>query len=249
MRMFNATEVSELLNISKSIVSRLIKEGKLTISKSKKVKIMGKYCTVNYVNEEEVLNYMNSEEYKLQIEKKIKREENKQKKIFEKKEKREIEIQEFINLNSGITEELIGQVVYSYNKRAKHYRDIKDIEMKDEMYGKKEFLIKNYKPVEVHMSKRNVEYYDYPDGEYINYEDRWMYKANKEVVEVFNYYNIGGYGFHQPLDRIDDCNIKEFKSELNIKDIGDLQTFSVPFDELLDLDICEYIVKNIKVVA
>ena len=107
------------------------------------------------------------------------------------------------NLSLGIvTEEMVGEALYSYNKRAKNYRDkereardrawmyhrkddnfhsvAKYKKLKEEAYTMKEQVLSYYEPIEIHHSIME------------NYKG--------EVYEMFMaLYVIGNHSFHQPV--------------------------------------------------
>lgn len=84
--------------------------------------------------------------------------------------------------NNVVTQEMLGQVIYSYNKRAKNYRDKereyrgiiydkysneeKNRKMKKEMYVQKEFLLSLVKPVCIHAEKQHKRYICKTEDEY-----------------------------------------------------------------------------------
>lgn len=87
--------------------------------------------------------------------------------------------------NNVITNDIVGQVLYSYNKRAKNYRDKKrqykntkdhygnyeKNEYKEkEFYKKKEDILKLYNPIEIHKNVKTIikrkRIYDYEYHKY-----------------------------------------------------------------------------------
>lgn len=110
-----------------------------------------------------------------------------------------------------ITEEIIGEVLYSFNKRAKNFRDEKNKyrgsynvycnyeknkEKEEEYYSKKEHLLKLFEPIELHkdtkIKNKRIRIYDYEmDYEYeesqiINKGSYW----DNEIKEYVDFVDI-----------------------------------------------------------
>lgn len=112
--------------------------------------------------------------------------------------------------NGEITTNVLGEVIFSFNKRAKNYRDqerkyrhenfmkhlrnryyydkydndIKNREKKEEMYKKKEILLDYLKPSCIHIETkeqtRKNRYYDYEDKYHDIIENKNKYKIVKQ---------------------------------------------------------------------
>lgn len=114
----------------------------------------------------------------------------------------------------GITEEILGMVIYSYNKRAKNYRDKqrdcrydrlhgdkkyrkssedRNREMKNAMYLKKDYLLSKLQPNKIHLvtlnKEKRVRYYDYED-EYHDLSDEDVIKRGSYVDKYDNYNEV-----------------------------------------------------------
>ncbi|WP_394896050.1 hypothetical protein [Clostridium paraputrificum] len=249
--LFNASEISKKIGMNKSKVLSLIKDGVLPTTKEKKVRFKGNYVTVKYVSEKDINIFIQSDIYKKYIEKKEKRKLKEiersiklNEEIEERRIERDREIKEFIRNNGGITEELLGKVGYSYNKRAKASEDIEE---RREFYKCKEMILNEFKPVEIHLNKRHIRYFDYPDDEYVDYLDRSMYEVEKDVYDVLELYRIGEYTFHKPIDRLDEFEKSDYKNVngLKVKEII-LENKPYNFDDLLSLDICDYVLEELR---
>ena len=246
---FNATEISEKTGISKSKILSYIKDGTLPVCNEKEVYSyrLKNHLTVRYVSEDDLNKFMQGEVYKTYVAKKTKREINAKKRMEtllikqeERKLKREIEIKNYIEDKGGLTEKLLGEVAYSFSKRAKN--DF-DVDNKRELYMKKDLILKRYNPVEIHLNKRSISYIDYPEDEYVDYLDKEFYRVNKEVIDVLEYFEIGTHTFHRPIDRVDNINeINKINNKLPIKEI-ELNNKLIDNDTLLPLDICEYVIQ------
>jgi len=245
--MYNATEISEQIGMSKSKVLSLIKDGILVTSKEKEVYFRGQHTTVRYVSQDTIDEFVKSDIYNDYLAKKAKREENKKKRMekFERemeeaKLKRECEIKKYIENLGGITDTLLGLVVYSFSKRAKNSENIED---KSELYSKKDRILKRYAPIEIHLNRRNITYINYPD-EYIYDCEKELYRVNKEVIDVLYYYIIGDFTFHTPINQIENLRELNLDTSLPIKEI-ELNSQLIDNSELLDLDICDYVLASI----
>lgn len=105
-----------------------------------------------------------------------------------------------------ITKEILGEVIYSYNKRAKNYRDQKrkygasiydkydnyeKNEAKEkEMYRKKEYILRHLKPVCIHKEEKDNRHYirvydeeGYGETEYKGYDYKDICKK-REKFEI-----------------------------------------------------------------
>lgn len=111
-----------------------------------------------------------------------------------------------------ITEEIIGEVLYSFNKRAKNFRNEKikyrgrnDVygnyqknkDKEEEYYSKKEHLLKLFDPVEIHKDTKvknkririydyEMNYYDYKKSQIVNEGSYW----DNEIKEYIDFVDI-----------------------------------------------------------
>lgn len=151
-------------------------------------------------------------------------------------------------------EQMLADVIYAFNKRAKAARDRRyDLE-KNLMYAKKEALLKEYfydKIVCIHRQQqmRRIRYYDYekeydeitdPVWEncfYDYYYDRevWFKDEEQIVPQYFIYIEVGDKSFHSPINSI----YKKYR-HLEVKDLpDDFYTETVDPRSLLSKDFCE----------
>lgn len=248
--MLNATEISERIDMNKSKVLKLINEGVLPICEEKKVRFHGRTVTVKYVSLDEVEKFKTTDIYKVYIEKRTKRKEKALLKQLaaeeEYKRKREIrhkEIVEYVESRGGLTDSLLSDVAFAFSKRAKNSVDY---DIRKDFYDKKDMILKRYKPVEIHLNKRHITYIDYPEDEYIPYEMRDMYRVEKDVIDVLEYFVIDKNTFHRPIYRLDSMNeVGDIETNLNIKNI-ELNSRIIEDEFLLDEDICEYVIDMLK---
>lgn len=137
-----------------------------------------------------------------------------------------------------ITPTMFGEIVYSYNKRAKnmrdqawYYRHTKYFTgyrlKKDEYYKKKDALLKFATPTEIHKVERVRAYYGGDCHE-------------ETITEYFLYYRIGTYSFHHPI------HTNELsKYDLPIKELSDLTTEGKDVDELLSVQFCDKVLNGL----
>lgn len=245
--LLNATDIAERIGMNKNKVLTLIKDGTLPVCKEKEIRFQGRYVTVRYVNKEEIDKFIYSDIYINYMKKKKTREENRLKREKEKKEKNIMEFKKIIESYGGITEELIGKVIYSYSKRAKYYNLNGYYHEKNVMYSKKDNLLNLYKPLEAHINKRHIRYYDFPKSHYVDVWERDAYLIEKDVLDVLEFYKVGNYSFHKPIGRIDDMSEIDNISlgNLNIKKIELNSKIITNLDELLDVNLCDYIYEKL----
>lgn len=153
------------------------------------------------------------------------------------------------NLKNGcVNYEMLGACIYSFNKRAKNFRDnIRDLvqrrryaswwekeyiqksidsasEKRDEYYGYKDYFLALLKPCEIHKVRR------------------W----NERLEEVFNeyylYYKIADYSFHHPIteNEISDYNLEVV--ELPI----DFSTEGAYIDDLISVQFAKKVYQGLK---
>lgn len=179
---------------------------------------------------------------------------------------------DLVNKNK-ITEEILGEVIYSINKRAKNWRDQKrryknylfdqydsydNAAYNEKKYYKmKSDMLEKLKPIKIHKDlrfrncQRKVSEYD---PEYNNLDDddvfrkeididratgeKIMFKLIRYKIDnslYFLYYEIGGYTFHQPIEK---SELENFK-DLEIDVLEDFETFGKDTTELLSTQFCK----------
>lgn len=175
--------------------------------------------------------------------------------------------------NNEITEDIIGEVLFSYNKRAKNYRDQKNkyrgkydnydnyeknLEKEKEYYKKKENILKLFQPLEIHLDEKKfnkrVRYYDYEEEFY----------QNKDNTLVRSYYDRDTKEVVEFIDIIKECSTKlyflyykvgEFdfhqpindpeEYNLNIRDLKDFTTTGKDINDLLSVQFCDKVYNKI----
>lgn len=133
--------------------------------------------------------------------------------------------------NGNISDELIGKVLRQINQTAKWYRDksclrhsnyvperVEGFEVREKMdrlYKIKEYVLTKYSPLCIHHDEKQELYY--------------------------LYYEIGGYGFHQPLD---EAKLKNYN--LNIIDIGLMKNECVlDYEDLFCDRFVSFVIKHL----
>lgn len=164
--------------------------------------------------------------------------------------------------NGMITPTIIGEVIFSYNKRAKnmrdterryskyHYRGCDIPSVKKEMYyDKKEKLLHLFNPICIHKVKRvqTKRFFDWMDDynenetqevwEFVDrrYDYHTFYYRSKEFFEYYLLYEIGNITFHSPLDESDMDKYKH----LTIKELDNFYTYGQDVNELLSVQFCD----------
>lgn len=177
-----------------------------------------------------------------------------------------------------VTKEILGEVLYSYNKRAKNYRDQKrkyrnytydkynnyekNEEKENEMYEKKEYILRHLNPICIHreikIKDKRIRYYSYEeefdhikenliikDGQFWDNEIKDLVYfvdviESEKIYLYFLYYEIGGFTFHTPIN---ENEIEKYN--LNIIDINDFTTKGRDINDLLSLQFCNKVYNNI----
>lgn len=151
------------------------------------------------------------------------------------------------SLKKGIvSDNMLAEAAFSYNKRAKNYRDRqreyaeirrthkywhdkydnedKAREKKEEYYSKKEEVLHYKNPVKIHVLTR--------------------YKWNGEALppEYYLFYDFGGHSFHSPIpaDRVEDYNLEVE----NLDD--DFETFGEDITNLMSCQTADKIRLGLK---
>lgn len=135
------------------------------------------------------------------------------------------------NLKKGIvTETMLGEVLYSYNKRAKNWRDNK----RTYSHLWCEHADSWYKNAEANEKK----YYDHKDEllSIISPTCKHMEKLRCGKVQYYLFYEVGGFSFHHPIEK-KDADGKY--ANLEMVKIGQLNTHGKSIDELLSTAFCD----------
>ena len=105
---------------------------------------------------------------------------------------------DLVNQNK-ITEEILGEVIYSINKRAKNWRNQK------RKY--KNYLLDQYDSYDNAVDNEKKYYKMKSDM-----LEKFMYKLVRYKLDdslYYLYYKIGGYTFHQPIEKSELENFKD----------------------------------------
>lgn len=117
---------------------------------------------------------------------------------------------DLVNQNK-ITEEILGEVIYSINKRAKNWRNQK------RKY--KNYLLDQYDSYDNAVDNEKKYYKMKSDM-----LEKFMYKLVRYKLDdslYYLYYKIGGYTFHQPIEK---SELENFK-DLDVDVLEDFETF------------------------
>ena len=172
--------------------------------------------------------------------------------------------------NNEITEDIIGEVLFSYNKRAKNYRDQKNkyrrkydnyeknLEKEKEYYKKKENILKLFQPLEIHLDEKKytkrVRYYDYEEEFYEN-KDNTQVKSyfDREIgeevyfIDVMEEVSTKLYFLYYKVGEFDfhqPINDPE-EYNLNIRDLKDFTTTGKDINDLLSVQFCDKVYNKI----
>lgn len=129
-----------------------------------------------------------------------------------------------VNQNK-ITEEILGEVIYSINKRAKNWRNQK------RKY--KNYLLDQYDSYDNAVDNEKKYYKMKSDM-----LEKFMYKLVRYKLDdslYYLYYKIGGYTFHQPIEK---SELENFK-DLDVDVLEDFETFGRYATELLSVQFCK----------
>lgn len=153
------------------------------------------------------------------------------------------------NLKNGlVTTEMLGAAIYSFNKRAKNWRDnmrelierrrwaewwekqyiqrsIDDAEYKkDEYYGYKDYLLSLVPPIQIHHCQR------------------WNERRQEHIDEYFQLFQVANYSFHHPI-----TEAEAQKSNLDIAELpSDFSTEGEDIEELVSVQFATKIVRGLK---
>ena len=153
------------------------------------------------------------------------------------------------NLKNGIvTTEMLGAAIYSFNKRAKNYRDnmrelieqrrwadwwekkyiqrsIDDAEYKkDEYYGYKDYLLSFVSPIQIHHCQR------------------WNERRQESIDEYFQLFQVADYRFHHPI-----TEAEAKKSNLDIEELpSDFSTEGEDIEDLISVQFATKVVRGLK---
>lgn len=131
---------------------------------------------------------------------------------------------DLVNQNK-ITEEILGEVIYSINKRAKNWRNQK------RKY--KNYLLDQYDSYDNAVDNEKKYYKMKSDM-----LEKFMYKLVRYKLDdslYYLYYKIGGYTFHQPIEK---SELENFK-DLDVDVLEDFETFGRDSTELLSVQFCK----------
>lgn len=131
---------------------------------------------------------------------------------------------DLVNQNK-ITEEILGEVIYSINKRAKNWRNQK------RKY--KNYLLDQYDSYDNAVDNEKKYYKMKSDM-----LEKFMYKLLRYKLDdslYYLYYKIGGYTFHQPIEK---SELENFK-DLDVDVLEDFETFGRDATELLSVQFCK----------
>ena len=131
---------------------------------------------------------------------------------------------DLVNQNK-ITEEILGEVIYSINKRAKNWRNQK------RKY--KNYLLDQYDSYDNAVDNEKKYYKMKSDM-----LEKFMYKLVRYKLDdslYYLYYKIGGYTFHQPIEK---SELEDFK-DLDVDVLEDFETFGRDTTELLSVQFCK----------
>jgi hypothetical protein len=139
--------------------------------------------------------------------------------------------------NHVITDEILGNCIYSCNKKAKNCRDMKrssrrgsfkhqyyELEEKS-FYQMKDSFLSILKPVCIHIEIHEPRWYD-PDPEY--------------DYRYYELYSVGGFSFHHPIAR------EAIDPNLPVVELDSLITTGRPANELLSTQFCTRVLNLIK---
>lgn len=131
---------------------------------------------------------------------------------------------DLVNQNK-ITEEILGEVIYSINKRAKNWRNQK------RKY--KNYLLDQYDSYDNAVDNEKKYYKMKSDM-----LEKFMYKLVRYKLDdslYYLYYKIGGYTFHQPIEK---SELENFK-DLDVDVLEDFETFGRDATGLLSVQFCK----------
>ena len=150
---------------------------------------------------------------------------------------------DLVNQNK-ITEEILGEVIYSINKRAKNWRNQKRkyknylldqydsydnaVDNEKKYYKMKSDMLEKFEPIKIHKELRFRNFQrkvSEKDLEYNQLDDSLYYL----------YYEIGGYTFHQPIEK---SELENFK-DLEVDVLENFETFGRDTTELLSVQFCK----------
>jgi hypothetical protein len=153
------------------------------------------------------------------------------------------------NLKNGcVNHEMLGACIYSFNKRAKNFRDnIRDLvysrryahwrqqeyiqksidsaaEKRDEYYGYKDYFLSLLEPCEIHTVIR------------------WNERFEKVSHEYYLYYKVDNYSFHHPISKneVNDYNLEV--SELPL----DFSTEGAYIEDLISVQFAKKVYQGLK---
>lgn len=179
---------------------------------------------------------------------------------------------DLVNQNK-ITEEILGEVIYSINKRAKNWRNQKRkyknylldqydsydnaVDNEKKYYKMKSDMLEKFEPIKIHkelrfrnfqrkVSEKDLEYNQLDDSDIFRKEiktdratgEKVMYKLVRCKLDdslYYLYYEIGGYTFHQPIEKSELENFKDLKIDV----LEDFETFGRDTTELLSVQFCK----------
>ena len=136
---------------------------------------------------------------------------------------------DLVNQNK-ITEEILGEVIYSINKRAKNWRNQK------RKY--KNYLLDQYDSYDNAVDNEKKYYKMKSDM-----LEKFMYKLVRYKLDdslYYLYYKIGGYTFHQPIEK---SELEDFK-DLDVDVLEDFETFGRDTTELLSVQFCKKVYRK-----
>ena len=154
-----------------------------------------------------------------------------------------------MNLKNGeVSLEMLGSCIYTFNKRAKNYRDnmrelieqrrwadwwekkyiqrsIDDAEYKkDEYYGYKDYLLSFVSPIQIHHCQR------------------WNERRQESIDEYFQLFQVADYSFHHPI-----TEAEAKKSNLGIEELpSDFSTEGEDIEDLISVQFATKVVRGLK---
>ena len=170
-----------------------------------------------------------------------------------------------------ITDDMLADCIYSANKYAKNHRDQerkyrekyrsnryiydrfhdeeKSREKKEKYYSMKDKMLSLIDPICIHKTTYNKSYYiggydDYDDDEYDFDDENEGECVEEQVDNYFLFYRIANHSFHTPID--DSFNISKNYPDLEIIDIGELNTYGCERNNLLSPQFVKKVVSLIE---
>lgn len=144
-------------------------------------------------------------------------------------------------LNSGIiTKQILGEVIYSYNKRAKNMRDNEHNAREYQRYHRYAIYDNawNYQNKKMEYYEKKDTLLEFVEPTSIHHIIHRNYYGDKE--EFFLFYSVGNHTFHSPITADDAA-----AAELPITELDSLLTFGHETDTLLSVQFCDKVLAKL----